>query len=183
MIVTARRRTRRAPVSTVVSTVVLLVAAAAATAGIHRVATGTWHELVAPVGSGLSTLDPGTTTIVVLGVAAALVGVVLLWAAVVPGRRDGWLLSVPDPGSRPVDVALASRAVARRAARTASLQQGVRDASARARGRTVTVHVATLAADQSSVRGEVAAEVAKDLGDVGLQPPPRVRVVVSRGGV
>jgi|GEM_PF-4078111 len=182
IVVAARRRTRRAPAATVVAAVLLLAAAAVMTAAVHRLVSGHWHPAVVAARAWVDALDADKVTILVVAAAVGLIGIVLVLVAILPGRRDGWRLAAAPTTAAQPDLAFSSRAVARRAARVASIRDGVIDAEAAARGRTVTVHVVTLAADRGAVRQDVTDAVAADLGRAGLEPPPRVRVLVRGRG-
>ena len=91
-----------------------------------------------------------STPVIVIAACLGLLGVVVLWASLKPGRRTHLATSLDD------DLWLTSGAVAALARHVADRSQGVITAEASSRGRKITVGVVT-ADDPDEVRSRVAA--------------------------
>lgn len=178
-----RHRPSRAVPALILGTLLLATGVALAWAALARLATGSWPVFLAGPRdwlTGLTWNDPGVWTV---GAAAGIVGLVLLAAALVPGRFSALRLRAPvDEGHVPVagtqEIVMTRRAVARYAAAHCELVDGVRSASATASARAVHLNVTTALHETRELRGRVIAEVRAQLAGAGLNPVPKITASV-----
>jgi hypothetical protein len=178
-----RHRPSRAVPALILGTLLLAAGVALVWAAVARLLTGSWPVYLAGPRdwlTGLTWNDPGVWAV---GAAAAVVGVVLLVAALVPGRFNALGLQAPGDGRQvPVagaqEIVMTRRAVARYAAAHCELVDGVRSASATASAREVHLNVTTALHETGELRGRVIAVVRGRLTDAGLNPVPKVTASV-----
>lgn len=178
-----RHRPSRAVPALILGTLLLAAGVALVWAAVARLATGSWPVFLAGPRdwlSGLAWNDPGVWAV---GAAAAVVGLVLLAAALVPGSFNALRLRAPgDEGQVPVagtqEVVMTRRAVARYAAAHCEHVDGVDSASATASARAVHLNVATALHETGELRGRVIAEVRAQLAGAGLNPVPKITASV-----
>lgn len=178
-----RHRPSRAAPALVLGTLLLAAGVALVWAALARLATGSWPVFLAGPRdwlTGLTWNDPGVWAV---GAAAAVVGLVLLAAALVPGRYNALRLRAPgDEGQVPVagtqEIVMTRRAVARYAAAHCEYVDGVGSASATASARAVHLNVTTALHETGELRGRVIAEVRAQLAGAGLNPVPKITASV-----
>ncbi|HEY8699787.1 MAG TPA: DUF6286 domain-containing protein [Arthrobacter sp.] len=178
-----RHRPSRAVPALILGTLLLAAGVALVWAAVARLATGSWPVfLTGPRDwlTGVTWNDPGVWAV---GAAAAIVGVVLLAAALVPGRFNALRLRAPaDGGQAPVagtqEIVMTRRAVARYAAAHCEHVDGVGSASATATARAVHLNVTTALHETGELRGRVIAVVGERLAATGLNPAPKVTATV-----
>ncbi|WP_427006119.1 DUF6286 domain-containing protein [Pseudarthrobacter sp. H2] len=174
-----RHRPSRAVPALILGTLLLAAGVALVWAAVARLVTGSWPVYLAGPRdwlAGLTWNDPGVWAV---GAAAAVVGVVLLAAALVPGRFNALRLQAPgDGGQTPVaggqEIVMTRRAVARYAAAHCEYVDGVGSASATASARAVHLNVTTALHETGELRGRVIAVVRERLAGTGLNPVPKV---------
>ncbi len=178
-----RHRPSRADPALILGALFLAAGVALVWAAAARLVTGSWPVLLAGPRdwlTGLAWNDPGVW---VVGAAAAVVGAVLLAAALVPGSFNALRLRVPGDGGQ-VEVAgtqeivMTRRAVARYAAAHCEDVDGVGSASATASAHAVHLNVTTALHETGELRGRVIAEVRAQLAGAGLTPVPKITASV-----
>jgi len=168
--------------------VLLALGVAAIVISLLRLTSGSWPEtLTAPV-QWLADSAWNTPGVWALGIALAVVGLVLLLAGIIPGRFHDLPVRLPRAGDPAAEQATAGepsavmsrRAVAQLAAATCEHIDGVSSASATATDRDVRVSVATALHDTRDLQRWVGDGVHSRLEASGLDPVPRVRVAIHQ---
>jgi hypothetical protein len=178
-----RHRPSRAVPALILGTLLLAAGVALAWAAVARLVTGSWPVFLARPRdwlTGVTWNDPGVWA---AGAAAAAAGLVMLAAALVPGRFNALRLQAPaDEGQVPVagaqEIVMTRRAVARYAAAHCEYVDGVRSASATASARAVHLNVTTALHETRELRGRVIAVVGEHLAGAGLNPVPKITASV-----
>ena len=178
-----RHRPSRAVPALILGTLLLAAGVALVWAALSWLATGSWPVFLAGPRywlTGLTWNDPGVWAV---GAAAAVVGLVLLAAALVPGRFNALRLRAPrDEGQVAVagtqEIVMTRRAVARYAAAQCEDVDGVGSATATASARAVHLNVTTALHETGELRGRVIAEVRAQLAGAGLNPVPKITASV-----
>jgi Family of unknown function (DUF6286) len=178
-----RHRPSRAVPALILGTLLLAAGVALVWAAVARLATGSWPVFLAGPRDWLTGLTWNAPGVWAVGAAAALVGVVLLAAALVPGPFNALRLKAPaDEGQVPVagtqEIVMTRRAVARYAAAHCEYVDGVGSASATASARAVHLNVTTALHQTGELRGRVIAEVRAQLAGAGLNPVPKITASV-----
>jgi hypothetical protein len=164
-------------------TLLLATGVALAWAAVTRLATGSWPVFLAGPRDWLTGLTWNDPEVWAVGAAAGLVGLVLLAAALVPGRFSALRLQAPGGGEHvPVagtqEIVMTRRAVARYAAAHCEQVDGVGSASATASARAVHLNVTTALHETRELRGRVIADVRAQLAGIGLDPVPKITASV-----
>ena len=178
-----RHRPSRAVPALILGTLLLAAGAVLVWAALAGLSTGSWPVFLAGPRdwlTGLSWNHPGVWAV---GAAAAVAGLVLLVAALAPGRFNALPLRAPgDEGKVPVagtqEIVMTRRAVARYAAAHCEYVDGVGSASATASSRAVHLNVTTALHETRELRGRVIAEVMAQLAGAGLNPVPKITASV-----
>ncbi|MET3172794.1 UNVERIFIED_ORG: hypothetical protein ABIB52_000622 [Arthrobacter sp. UYCu721] len=178
-----RHRPSRAVPALILGTLLLAAGVALGWAAVARLLTASWPVyLTGPRDwlTGLTWNDPGVWAV---GAAAAVVGAVLLAAALVPGRFNALRLQAPGAGGPAPEagvqeIVMTRRAVARYAAAHCEYVDGVRSASATASAHAVHLNVTTALHETGDLRGRVIAVVKEQLAGTGLNPVPKVTASV-----
>lgn len=179
-----RRRPSRTVPATVVALLLLLVAAAITVASVSRLLDGTWPTWALDPAGSVARQTWGSAAVVTAGALVGVVGVVLLLAAALPGRRSGVAVAHTVENAEVSEVVITTRGVARLAAAAADEVDGVERVDVSASSSTVRVVVLTsLREDVDTVRSAVQTAVQSRL-DVGRTGPvcqveTRVRVKES----
>ena len=186
--VALRSRPSRSVPATICAVVLLALGVAAIVISLLRLTSGSWPEtLTAPV-QWLADSAWNTPGVWALGIALAVVGLVLLLAGIIPGRFHDLPVRLPRAGDPAAEQATAGepsavmsrRAVAQLAAATCEHIDGVSSASATATDRDVRVSVATALHDTRDLQRWVGDGVHSRLEASGLDPVPRVRVAIHQ---
>ncbi|WP_104044909.1 DUF6286 domain-containing protein [Arthrobacter sp. ZGTC412] len=178
-----RHRPSRAVPSLILGTLLLAAGVALVWAALAVLVTGLWPAFLAGPRdwlTGLTWNDPGVWAI---GAAASVVGLVLLAAALIPGRFNALrLMALGDEGpvevAGPEEIVMTRRAVARYAAAHCENVDGVGSASATASTRAVHLNVATALHETGELRNRVIAKVSTQLASAGLNPVPKITASV-----
>ncbi len=178
-----RHRPSRSLAASIVAIVLLGLGIAAVWFSVVRLSTGAWPEfLTAPTQwlASLSWNSPGTWTGAIV---AVVIGVILLLAALVPGKFNGMQLDMRpdaahDDGGRATEVLLTSRAVSRLAAAHAGRMDGVVASKAKSKGNRVRLRVSTPLHQPGDLRQRVADSVRERLQSAGPTHNPKVGVRV-----
>lgn len=184
-----RHRPSRAVPAFIVGLVMLAAGVALVWLTIARLVNGTWPTLVQGPRDWITSLTWNDASVWGIGIAAVVVGVILLLCALVPGGFSA--LSVRDSGYRsgedplPVqeqETVMTRRAVARLAKAACGQIDGVSSVSATATTTKVHVGVQTPLHDVGDLRTKVIDSVRVRLEAVGLDPVPRISATVHSKG-
>jgi Family of unknown function (DUF6286) len=178
-----RHRPSRAVPALILGLLLLASGVGLVWASVARLAAGSWPVFLAGPRdwlTGVTWNDPGVWA---LGAAAAVVGLVLLAAALVPGRFNALRLEAPADGGQvsgagTQEIVMTRRAVARYAAAHCEYVDGVSSASATATARAVHLDVTTALHETGELRGRVIAVVGERLAGAGLKPVPKITASV-----
>ncbi|WP_066289553.1 DUF6286 domain-containing protein [Arthrobacter sp. B6] len=178
-----RHRPSRVVPALILGTLLLAAGVGLAWAAVARLATGSWPAFLAGPRdwlTGLTWNDPGVWAV---GAAAAILGLVLLAAALVPGSYNALRLQVPGnegevPAAGTQEIVMTRRAVARYAAAHCEYVDGVGSASATASARAVHLNVTTALHETRELRDRVIAEIRAQLAGAGLNPVPKITASV-----
>lgn len=175
-----RRRPSRTVPATIVAVVLLALGVLMALAAVARLIHGTWPRAVTGPAGAASGYTWGTATVIVAGSVAALLGLILVIAALKPGGYRTAELQIADADTTvgDTDYVISTRALARLAAAKADQVDGVDKVAASASGRRVHVRVTTTSEQATQIRERVLAAVTDALIATGVQPLPRVTTVV-----
>lgn len=174
------RRPRRTVPATIVALVLLAVCVLTVIAVIQSLAGQTPLLSVSQLLSVSSAQHWNSAAVVTTAVVVAVIGLILLAAAIRPGNPTVLPL-VAQIGGQPVCEAGVRRAtLAKDLATVAGTVAGVSGADVVAGRRTVTANVRVAAADPASVPGLVEQRLTDRLGEIGPARPPRIRVRTRR---
>ncbi|SDS92467.1 hypothetical protein SAMN04488543_2653 [Friedmanniella luteola] len=178
--VALRRRPSRTVPASIVAAVLLAVGAAAVWLAVEALVGGGWSCLGRGVGRALGGQTWGSTTLLTTAGGLVVLGLVLLVAALTPGRPTTVRLAAPrgPVGPARTEFAITRRALGRLVGTAADEVDGVDRVSATARGRTVDVVVTTPSEQTADVAAAVRRRVDRALTDAGVQPTPAARVRV-----
>lgn len=184
-----RRRPSRTIPALVAATVLLAAAAALVWVTTARLVTGAWAPFLRDSRdwlAGLAWNDPG---IYALGAGVALIGVIALLCAVIPGQFTAQALRNPgsdhaEGESRPggSETVMTRRGVARLAKAAGEQIDGVASASATATTHRVHVKVTTSLRDAGDLRARAVDSVRSRLEGAGLDPVPRITASIETKG-
>ncbi|MFC3298414.1 hypothetical protein FJV46_02220 [Arthrobacter agilis] len=167
-----RRRPSRTVPATLTSLVLVLVGAALAWTGIAGLGGDT-----SPAEGSLaaaSGLTWGSTAVSVIVGALLLAGLVLLLAALLPGRRTLLTAGTTWDGTEGTTTVISRSAVERLAAARACGIDGVSSAGSRLRGSRLRVSITTHLRSTADLQDAVGRAVQSSVDDLGLMPAPRV---------
>lgn len=151
-----------------------------AVSGALRLATGTWPEPAGAVLGFLAGTRWGSPVWLVITAGVAVVGLIMIIAAVKPGRLNAARLGAAGPAAGPeLEVVISRRGIARLAAARAELVDGVDSVRARADARSVRLAVGTATEHRAELRTAVTDAVRQSLSRTGVTPVPRVTATVT----
>lgn len=181
-----RRRPSRTVPATIVAVVLLALGGLTAVAAVARLVTGTWPGQVLGPARTVSALTWGSTAVIVAGATVALIGLILVAAAVKPGpyRTARLQVSGEAPGAvDQTDFVISTRGLARLAAARADLVDGVDKVAVSASARRIHLQVRTSSEQAEQIRRQITDDVGRTLSAAGVQPPPRVTAAVRTKGI
>lgn len=174
-----RRRPSRALPASLTAIVLLAVGVAVAWVSVLRLGTGAWPGFVGTAAESLASLSWNSPATWVAATVAAVVGLILVLAAIIPGAHNGMRLQGPnDVGSTAGEVVLSGRGVVRLANAHAERMDGVLSSKTKTMGRRVRMTVTTPLREPGDLRQRVAASVSERFQSAGLKPQPKVSVAV-----
>lgn len=174
-----RRRPSRGVPATLVALVVLAVAVAATTAAVTRLASGSWPGWAADPARSVAQQSWGAAPVLAAAVVGVVLGLVLLLAALLPGRRTGVPVDLTVTSAEQSEVVITQRGVARLAAAAADEVDGVESVDVSVSARLVRVEVVTASrSDVESVRSAVQSSVEDRLDVLGSGPVCEVQTRV-----
>ncbi len=180
-----RHRPSRAVPALIVGILLLASGVAVVWLTIARLMNGTWPTLLQGFRDWLTALAWNGPGVWGIGIAAVVVGLILLLCAIVPGGfsalpvRDS---GSPDEAQPPVqeqETVMTRRAVAHLARARCGEIDGVSSASATATGKRVHLNVKTSLRDTGDLRTRITDGVREHLEATGLDPVPRVSATVQ----
>jgi hypothetical protein len=176
---------RRRPSRTIPAAIVAALLTAAGVAGVwasvERLATGSWPGWVGGVHLWATTQTFGSVIVIVISVAVALLGLVLLTTALRPGMPNAYEIAPAagiDGGPASTEFVMTRRAVATLATAHADLVDGVDSVSAAVTSRRVSLSVTTGSGKTDDIDRLVTTRVSEALTAVGLSPQPTVTTTV-----
>lgn len=171
------RRPRRTLPATIVALVLLAVCVLVAVAVVQHLLGQTPFVGLDQLLAVTSTRHWNSASVVAAAVVAAVIGLVLLFAAIRPGRPTVLPLARQDVDGRPgADAGVRRSTLTKDLTTTAEAVAGVSAAEVKARGRRVTATVRVAAAEPAAVPGRVRERLEARLAEIGPASRPRVRV-------
>jgi hypothetical protein len=175
-----RRRPSRTVPASIVAVVLLALGVLTAIAAIARLVTGTWPGQITRPAGGVAAQTWGSSFVLGAAVLALVLGLVLLVAGLKPGGYRSSHLRGPVGGPvEQTDYVITNAAVARLAAASADLVDGVDKVSASADSRRVHLRLTTSSEQTAQIRDRVVRGVTETLAATGLDPAPRVSAAIS----
>lgn len=172
-----RRRPSRALAASIVAIVLLAIGAAATWISIARLSTGSWPGYLSPATQWLTSLSWNSLGLWVAAIVLAVIGVILLLAALLPGKFNGIRLRATDE-DRATEVLLSNRALTRLATAHADRMDGVTSSKATSKGKRVRLRVTSPLRQPGDLRRRVADSVSQRLQSTAPMTNPKVGVNV-----
>lgn len=180
-----RRRPSRSIPALIVAVLLLAGAVALAWAGIARLVDGTWSTLLKGPRDWLTGLAWDSPALWGIGAGAVAVGIILLLCALIPGRFGALTVREVDvdgpnvPARYERETVMTRRSVAHIARARCDQIDGVGTATATATNKHVHLSVKTSLRETDALRDRVREAVHDRLGEIGLDPAPRVTATVK----
>jgi hypothetical protein len=174
-----RRRPARTVPATITAAVLLALGVGLVWAAVQRLARGSWPGFADQTASWLAALTWGDVWVLILSIGVALLGLILLVAAIKPGAPTAMTLdsgSSADTTEASTEVVMTRRSVAKLATARAGQVDGVDSVSSVVGARKVTVTVKTPSQQRSEIEQQVRDRVTGALQSAGLAPMPAVVV-------
>lgn len=175
-----RRRPSRTVPAVIVALLLLAFAVAMVWLSVLRIASGAWPSFVVEAANWAQDVSWGSTTAITAAAGAAVIGVVLLLWAIIPGQYTAMRVRNEDLDSvgATTEVVMSRRSVARLATARADEVDGVAAVSTSVGGRSVTLSITTPSSDRDAVETIVKQRVREALISAGVHPAPRIAVNV-----
>ncbi len=173
-----RRRPARTIPATVTALVLLALGVGLVWAAVERLARGSWPAFADQTAAWVAAWTWGSVVVLVVSLALAVIGLVLLIAAVKPGQPNALTL---DEGSSDgagvhTEVVMTRRSVAKLATARAGQVDGVDSVSTVVGARRITLTVKTPSQQSQTIEQQVRERVTGALQAAGLAPMPAVVV-------
>lgn len=180
-----RHRPARTVPATIVAVILVLLGIGLVWVAVLKLTSGTWPSFLGSVSSWLSSLTWGATLALAIAIAVALVGLVLLIAALAPGKPNAMTIhhepatqsSTAQDSTKQTEYVMTRRSVARLAAAHAELVDGVDKVSITTSARQVKLRVKTASEQTNDIQHTVTDRVRDALTASGLNPVPRVSTI------
>ncbi|GAB3526711.1 DUF6286 domain-containing protein [Arthrobacter monumenti] len=174
-----RRRPSRALAASIVAIVLLAVGAAAASVSIVRLSTGNWPGYLSPATQWLTSLSWNSIGLWATAIVLAVIGVILLLSALIPGKFNGIRLqSGHEDRDTSTEVLLSNRALTRLATAHADRMDGVTSSRATSKGKRVRLRVTSPLRQPGDLRRRVADSVSERLQSTAPVTNPKIGVNV-----
>lgn len=175
-----RRRPSRALPSIIVAVLLLALGIALTWAAVSRLSSGSWPKPIVQAGDAVADLAWAATILLVVAGVIALLGMILLLAAVSPGKPSAMRIGAEsiERGHDSTEIVMSRRSVARLARARAGEVDGVDSVSSTVGPRTVSLSVKTTSEKRAEIQASVTSAVQEALSAVGLDPMPRVAAKV-----
>lgn len=174
-----RRRPARTVPATITAVVLLALGVGLVWAAVQRLAQGSWPSFADRTGSWLAALTWGNVWVLILSIGVAVLGLILLVAAIKPGPPTAMTVdsgSSADAADASTEVVMTRRSVAKLATARAGQVDGVDSVSSVVGARKVTVTVKTPSQQRGEIEQQVRDRVTGALQSAGLAPMPAVVV-------
>lgn len=173
------RHSSRTVPATVVALVLLAIAVIVVWASVGRLAAGTWPTWAGSAARQLTAATWGSTAVIATCAVAAVIGLVLLLAAILPGPRSGTTVRLPGSRAdaapaRSTEAIINRRAIARLLTAEADLVDGVDGVTATVSGRKVSLQLDTPSSHRAELEQAVTTRARNRLAELDLQPMPRI---------
>lgn len=174
-----RHRPARTVPATIVAVVLLLLGIGLVWVAVLKLANGTWPTFLGSVNSWLTGLTWGATLALVIAIAVLVVGLVLLIAALAPGKPNAMVITnesaaEAQDSTGKTEYVMTRRSVAKLASAQADLVDGVDGVSVTTTARQVKLRVKTASEQTGDISQTVTDRVREALTATGLKPLPRV---------
>ena len=174
-----RRRPARTIPATLTAVVLLALGVGLVWAAVQRLVQGSWPAFADQTGAWVAALAWGTVWVLVLAIAVAVLGLILLVAAIKPGPPTAMSVdsgSSADAAGASTEVVMTRRSVAKLATARAGQVDGVDSVSSVVGARKITVSVKTPSQQLAEIEQQVRDRVTDALQSAGLAPMPAVVV-------
>lgn len=172
------RRPGRSLAASLVAIVLLAIGVAAIWFSVARLVNGSWPGFLATAVQWFGSLSWDSPGIWIIAITAVGIGLVLLLAALIPGRFSGMQVQAGGDDDRATEALLSNRALTRLATAHAERMDGVITGKARVKGKKVRLTVTSPLRQPGDLRRRVAESVAERLQSTGLVHKPKVGVRV-----
>lgn len=179
-----RHRPVRTVPAMIVAVILLLLGIGLVWIAVLKLTNGTWPTFLGSVSSWLSNLTWGATLALTIAIAVLLVGLVLLIAALTPGKPNAMLIthnsaagtqnSGAQNSTAKTEYVMTRRSVAKLASAHADLVDGVDQVAVTTNARQVKLRVKTASEQTGDIEQRVTDRVCNALTATGLNPMPRV---------
>lgn len=165
--------------ATVVAVVLLAIAVVVVWASVSRLTAGDWPGWASDSARQVTGATWGSAPVIAACAIAAVIGLVLLLAAILPGPRSGTTVRLPGSrtGSAPArttEAIINRRAIARLLTAEADLVDGVDGVTATVSGRKVSLLLDTPSSQRAELEQKVITRARNRLAELDLQPMPRI---------
>jgi len=174
-----RRRPARTVPATLTAVVLLALGVGLSWAAVQRLVEGSWPAFADQTGAWVAALVWGTVWVLVLAIAVAVLGLILLVAAIKPGPPTAMSVdsgSSADAAGTSTEVVMTRRSVAKLATARAGHVDGVDSVSSVVGARKITIAVKTPSQQLAEIEQQVRDRVTDALQSAGLAPMPTVVV-------
>ncbi len=177
-----RHRPARTIPASVVALILLGLGLGLAWVAVLKLSQGSWPAFLLTLGDSLGRLTWGAGATIAVSAVIAVIGLVLLIAALTPGQPNALRLVDPHDMSESqvgdTDYVMTRRSVAKLAAAHADLVDGVDSVTATASARRVDLRVRTASDQRGEIERQVLDRVRGALEGAGITPIPRVIATV-----
>lgn len=172
-----RRRPARTIPATITALVLLALGVGLVWAAVERLAQGSWPPFADQTAAWVEAWTWGSVIVLVVFIAVAVIGLVLLIAAIKPGPPTALTLDQGSDGAGVhTEVVMTRRSVAKLATARAGQVDGVDSVSTVVGARRVTLSVSTPSQQGQAIEQQVRDRVTGALQAAGLAPMPAVVV-------
>ena len=173
-----RRRPARVVPAVVIAVVLLALGVGLVWIAVLRLSSGSWPGFVGRAGSWTAALSWGSAVTIAIAAGIAVIGLVLLLAALIPGKPTALRMNTDVLGGEQArtEAVMTRSAVAKLATARADEVDGVDSVSASVGAGSVRVAVKTPSAQRGDVESAVTGRVRDALQAAGLDPMPRISV-------
>ena len=174
-----RRRPARTVPATITAVALLALGVGLVWAAAQRLVQGSWPGFADQTAAWVAALSWGNVWVLLLSIAVAVLGLILLIAAIKPGPPTAMIVdsgSSADAAGASTEVVMTRRSVAKLATARAGQVDGVDSVSSVVGARKITVAVKTPSQQRGEIEQQVRDRVTSALQSAGLAPMPTVVV-------
>lgn len=169
------RPSRTVPV-TILAVLMVIVGVLAAVAGGYRLSTGALPSWARWARGWMTTPSWTSTPVLVTVIVIAVLTLLCLLWAIVPGRRSGVEPTGPVEAGTSREIVMDNSELTGWVRRWLEQEDGVKSASVKTRGRKLTVSVETDVSDPEALRERITSQIVSRLDSLELKRPLDVRV-------